>query len=62
MPSITFALDGPPSPEDVPVPTYVLRFSGGELVVFSQLEFVGSPGSIGLDDVRVVIIEECSFR
>lgn len=40
---------------------YAIRFANS-LTVLSSLQFLGSPGSIGFDDVEVVVIEDSDFR
>ena len=40
---------------------YAIRFQN-ELTAVSGLQFLASPGSIGLDNVHVVAIEDSAFR
>ena len=43
-------------------PSYVLRSNRSLLLGLRNIDFVGSLGGIGTDNVAIVIIEECRFR
>ena len=48
--------------EDTNEARYVLQFQRSQLVVFKNIEFVGSFGIVGAELISVLAIEDCSFR
>ncbi len=43
-------------------PYYIMRLSGLDYAEISGIEFSGSPGLIGLENVSTVVVSDCSFR
>lgn len=41
---------------------YVLQFQRSQLVVFKNIEFVGSFGIVGAELISVMAVQDCSFR
>lgn len=42
--------------------SYVLQFTGSELLGLSNIEFIGTVGILGAELISVVAIEQCKFR
>ncbi len=43
-------------------PYYVMQMSGLDYAEISGIEFSGSPGLVGLENVSTVVVSDCSFR
>ncbi len=43
-------------------PYYIMQLSGLDYAEISGIEFSGSPGLVGLENVSTVVVSDCSFR
>ncbi len=59
---VTFDLSSSFDPAETFEPHYVIQLANLEYAEISGIDFNGSPGILGLENISTVVVSDCSFR